>query len=362
MDETLVALKYVISHSKETSIVIGEGSLERLAREVAPLHDKAFLVVDEAVFPTLKGMIGETEWHGVYLVAGGEASKDLTHAEALWRLFYRDQVGRGSLIVGVGGGSLLDLVGFVSSTFARGTRLALVPTTTLSMADAAIGGKNAVNLGSKNIIGTFYHPDYVIIDPLFFDTMPREAYIDGFSEIVKHAVIEGPSFLGLVEESVTGILRRDKETVLRLIAESIKVKMGIVARDFSESDARRILNLGHTIGHALEAASGYRVSHGKSVAVGLSNELSLSVELSGLDPSEAERINRILSRIGFPTRLPCGLEPQALMSHIARDKKRIGGSVYMPLVEAPGKVLVRPVSLGWLGSWLERSMKECAQW
>ncbi|MCE4613551.1 MAG: 3-dehydroquinate synthase [Desulfurococcales archaeon] len=361
MDAAPITVKYELRYSKTATIMVGEGSLERFLVEVAPLHDRVALVVDERVREGLGGIIDKAKWHGVYALKGGESSKSVGKALALWSHLYKDGLGRGSLLVAIGGGSLLDLAGFVASTFMRGVRLALIPTTTLSMADAAVGGKNGVNLGSKNIIGTFYHPDYVVVDPVFLKTMPSDVYLEGFAEVVKHAVIEGEGFLSLIEKNVNGILSRDPEVVMALIERSLRVKMDIVSQDFLESGLRRVLNLGHTLGHAIEAASAYSISHGRSVSMGLSGELRLSARLAGLDPSSADRVERLLSSIGLPTTVPCGFGVNDLMAHIARDKKREGDSVVMPLVERIGLIRLSRVSLGVIEEWLWGYLKKCAQ-
>lgn len=350
MDEA--TLTYDIVERRRSVILLGRGSLEGFMDEASRDYGSIVVVADAAVEGTVGRLVSRAGRARVYTVSGGEGVKSLDAALSIWRRLLRDGVGRDSLVVGVGGGAVLDLAGFVASTYMRGLSLALAPTTTLSMADAALGGKNGVNLDSKNVIGTFYHPEYVIIDPVFLDSQPFSVYIDGFSEIVKHAIIDGEGFFSMIEDSVEGILSRDEDTVMGLIRESIRVKMGIVVRDYRESGLRRLLNLGHTIGHAVEAASGYTVSHGRSVSMGISCELGLAEALKGLPRDEADRIRGLLSRLGLPTQIPRGLSREDLMRHIARDKKRVGDSIAMPLVSRVGSVSVEPVKLGVIGEWL----------
>ena len=292
-------------------------------------------------------------WRAIFLKAGGlaspneivvspgEESKSIRMAERVAAALLRKGADRRSLLVAFGGGVIGDLGGFVASTYMRGIDYIQVPTTVVAQVDSAIGGKTAVNVGEmKNLIGTFAPPRLVLADPVVLKTLPTRAFLSGFYEVVKHAIISGPSLFSLMEKAV-GRLRPGGNGMLdRLLVQAAAVKVDIVNRDEHEADLRRVLNLGHTFGHALEEVTGYRrFLHGEAVGWGLLCAARLGVLLKMLDPEEEERISALVRRVG-PLPAIRDLSPAKIKRLFPRDKKAVGGQIHWVVPEGIGKVRI----------------------
>ena len=243
---------------------------------------------------------------------------------------------RDSVVLAFGGGVVGDLAGFCSSILLRGVELVMVPTTLLAMVDSSVGGKTAVNIGEgKNLLGTFHQPALVVVDPTFLETLPRRELKAGSAEIVKAALLRGGRFW-------TRAARTDwPSTDERDLADAIRLKASVVAADELERDARRVLNLGHTLAHGLEAATDYRYyRHGEAVAVGLMFAAELSEREAGLSADTAASIHRIAEGLARrPSRE--GIPLPTLRSFLERDKKNRRGLITFVLLESPGKPIVR---------------------
>src|SRR5689334_20711471 len=229
-------------------------------------------------------------------VPSGENSKSIRMAEQVTATLLKKGADRRSLLIAFGGGVVGDLGGFVASTYMRGIHYVQAPTTVVAQVDSAIGGKTAVNVGAmKNLIGTFAPPRLVVADPVVLKTLPVRAYLSGFYEVAKHTVLSGPGLFSLMEKAA-GRLRPGLDGTLdTLLVRAAQVKVDIVNRDEREADLRRLLNLGHTFGHALEEATGYRrFLHGEAVGWGLLCAARLGVLLNMLDLREAERISELV--------------------------------------------------------------------
>jgi 3-dehydroquinate synthase len=300
------------------------------------------------------------------LVERGEAAKSLASLEALYGRFLELGLGRDATVLAVGGGTVSDLAGFAASTWMRGVDFGFAPTTLLSMVDAAVGGKNGLDFrGIKNLIGTFSQPRFVRVDVSTLDTLSDIEFASGMAEVAKHAVIAGGSYFELVE-GVAGERsspRPDRGTLERIVAGSIEIKAGIVSRDEREAGARRALNLGHTVGHGVEAATG--LPHGHSVAAGLGTACRLALRRGRLAAADCDRITRLLDAVGLPSSIEAaaraaaalgraaapGAAPAAhelrgaIAAAIASDKKRVGGELLMAMPEAIGRVAIEPVPL-----------------
>ncbi len=342
---------------RRVKVLMGPGSLERLSGIVEEMQPPKVLVVADRVLretwlPKVEGLIEDAGLKPrVVEVPGGEGAKSLDTLVMLWRRMAAERLTRDSLVIGLGGGSVLDVAGFAASTYMRGCRLINIPTTLLAQADAAIGGKTGVNLDGKNLVGTFYHPDAVIVDPSLLLTLPDHAYRQGFSEIVKHAVIRGEDALDLVESSTDALKARDPDALGAVIAMSVTTKLEIVEADPQEQGIRVLLNYGHTVAHALERVLGYSISHGEAVAIGINVENQLATRLLGFPPSDAERVRSLLEELGLPTRPP--LPPAKLLPHMGLDKKFLGGKPRLPLPARLGVFKVVSMEWGELREWLE---------
>jgi shikimate kinase/3-dehydroquinate synthase len=259
---------------------------------------------------------------GVRVLAGGEASKDLAVASTLYRWLARERAERGDTLVAFGGGVVGDLAGFVAATYLRGIALVQVPTTLLAMTDSAIGGKTGVNLPEgKNLVGAFHQPRLVLADVALLASLPEREYRAGWAETIKHAFIQDPALLGDLEGAVAAVLAQRREYLVDLISRSMAVKARVVSRDEREDGLRMVLNYGHTIGHALEAAGEYRLLlHGEAVAIGMTAAARIGVAL-GVTPPELEaRQRELIARFGLPLRAPAVPLERALAA-LAVDKK-----------------------------------------
>jgi 3-dehydroquinate synthase len=272
-------------------------------------------------------------------VPSGEKTKSLKWAEQVYEHLTGHSIERGSLFVAVGGGVVSDLGGFVAATYMRGLPLVLVPTTLLAQVDAAIGGKNGVNLWcGKNLVGTFHQPRAVFIDPLVLASLPKRDYIGGLAEIVKCAMIRDAELFAFVEANMQALLERQIPILEEVVFRCASIKAAVVEEDEKEAGVRAILNYGHTIGHALESVGRYAtLHHGEAVAIGMEAEAIMAMEL-GIAPLETLAAqNRLLKMCGLPTRLK-GLAIPAVLHRLAFDKKVKDGRPRFVMPEGIGKV------------------------
>jgi 3-dehydroquinate synthase len=264
----------------------------------------------------------------------GEASKDLRTVERLHRQFLDLELDRTSFVTGIGGGVVCDLTGFAASTYMRGIGFGFVPTTLLAQADAAIGGKNGVNVGRvKNVAGVFRQPEHILIDVSLLGTLPAAERLCGLAEIVKHALIAGEDLFIFLEREAAALLSLDRDVVTRVLEDSVRIKAGFVQADALEAGDRRKLNFGHTLGHALEKVAG--LPHGEAVSIGMAAAARISAARGRLSAGDAERITAFLGRTGLPVALP--VAPGELIEAMRRDKKRQRDVLHFVLLSAIGR-------------------------
>ncbi|HEV8643448.1 MAG TPA: 3-dehydroquinate synthase [Methylomirabilota bacterium] len=267
-------------------------------------------------------------------VPDGEAAKTLAVAERAWNALLEAGLDRTSTVLALGGGAVGDLAGFVAATYMRGVNLVQIPTTILAQVDASIGGKTAINHPqAKNLVGAFHQPRLVLVDPATASTLPEREFRSGLAEIVKHGIVLDAQYFAEVEARAASLLARHLETLERIVGGSCRLKAGIVERDERETELRQVLNYGHTIGHALEAATGYaRWTHGEAVALGIVAEARLAARLGLAAPPTVERQERLLAALGLPIGAE-GIDVEAVLTAIGHDKKARDGRV--PFVLAP---------------------------
>ena len=287
-------------------------------------------------------------YHGLFppsrtiVLPPGDAHKDLSSVKQLYKALLNMGADRSTFLVGVGGGSVTDLTGFAGATFHRGVSFGFVPTTLLASVDAAIGGKNGYNVGQiKNCIGTVRQPDFILWDFSFFSTLPEREWISGFAEIIKHAAISSPAYLHLLEEHTPGIFRKDTALLNRLISDSVQIKADLVIKDQNEKGVRKLLNFGHTLGHAMERA--YKLTHGEAVSLGMVFASHLSEKYSSLTREDAHRLEDLLKRYRLPTARV--LKPALVYKTLVNDKKKRGNLIDVVLLEALGQAALYPLSL-----------------
>jgi 3-dehydroquinate synthase len=282
-----------------------------------------------------------------YDLPAGEASKTLTQIERTTQWLAESGFDRKSAVVGIGGGAATDHAGFAAAVYLRGVRFALVPTTLLAMVDASVGGKTAVDLpAGKNLVGAFHQPSTVVADLGFLGTLPAREIRAGLAEVVKCGFIADAALLTLLETlpaEAAASAALPPATSAELVARAVRVKAEVVAEDETESGRRAILNFGHTVGHALEAASGYDLLHGEAVALGMIAALSLG-EARGLGtPALTARAKALLVRLGLPVDLDRRLSAEVL-ARVTVDKKRSGGAIKFVFVTAAGETKLVDVS------------------
>ena len=318
---------------------------ERAARTVSPAT--AYVVTDQGAYRHAKRAQTSMEAAGIvthiFVLPPGEQTKTLRSAGHLYDWLAGLRAERGHLLVAVGGGVVGDLAGFVAATYARGMRLAHVPTTVLAMMDSAIGGKTAVDLPQgKNLVGAFHQPSFVLEDARTLASLPRREAAAGWAEAVKHGLILDEDLLRLLEEQAERILDLDEETATEAIRRSAAVKARVVSKDEKETLGLRVLlNYGHTVGHAVEAAAGYgRYLHGEAVAAGMAAAAFIARELGMLSPEDVSRQRAVIDRYGLPASVE-GVDPLAVRAAMSMDKKTSEGVIRWVLLEEIGRATTR---------------------
>jgi 3-dehydroquinate synthase len=276
-------------------------------------------------------------------VPTGESSKSLTLVGRVAAELLVRGADRRTLLVLLGGGVVGDLGGFVASTYMRGIDYVQAPTTVLAQVDSSLGGKTAVNIRAmKNLVGTVYAPKLVVSDPSVLASLSPRAFQSGLYEVVKHGVLSGPALFEWLEKKLAGVRAEDTPLLETLVARAAQVKVDVVSRDEREAGLRRVLNLGHTYGHALEEATGYRrFLHGEAVAWGLLLVTRLAELVGVLDAALARRIASLVRAVG-PLPGIGGLREERVLGLLPRDKKAVGGRIHWVLPESLGKVRVTP--------------------
>lgn len=279
--------------------------------------------------------------------AAGEARKTVATWAELIDALVRLGVGRDGCVVALGGGVTGDVAGFVAATYLRGVDFVQVPTTLLAMVDASVGGKTGVDTAAgKNLVGAFHQPRLVVADPEVLASLPEAELRAGLAEAVKHGAIADAAYLGRIVRDTDAILRRDATALGALVARSVEIKAEVVAADPREAGRRATLNFGHTIGHALEAQSGYALPHGYAVAIGMVAEAAVGEAAGVTAPGTAAALREALDGLGLPTAWPPDAGVAAVLARCRTDKKVRAGRVRYALLARPG-VVARTAEGGW---------------
>jgi len=285
----------------------------------------------------------------------GERTKTLGTIAKILDALVKHKFERQSLLLALGGGVIGDLTGFAAAIYQRGIPFVQVPTTLVAQVDSSVGGKTGVDhrLG-KNLIGAFYQPRAVFIDPLTLRTLPRREWIAGLAEVIKYGIIADEEFFAFLEREIPSLLKLDQEPVIHAITRSCEIKAQVVATDERESDRRRILNYGHTIGHALESLAGYRgLIHGEAVGIGLVGEAELACDMGLCGPEVVERIRSLVQRAGLSDQIS-RVSVTSLWRAMQHDKKVVGGRVIGVWPVRIGEVIIRPIEQQICAAWFQR--------
>jgi 3-dehydroquinate synthase len=327
-------------------VLVGRGLLSELApllEEYAPAHRYA-LVSDSNV----AALYGEsTVLHlrdaglgaELFTFEAGERNKNRARWSQLTDGLLRAGFGRDSCLIAMGGGVTGDLSGFVAATYMRGIPVVQVPTSLVAMIDASIGGKTGVDVeAGKNLVGAFHPPNLVVADPDVVATLPGAERAQGMIEAVKHGAIMDDAYFAELDREMPAILDGEATALERVVARSVELKSAVVSEDEREAGRREILNFGHTLGHAIEAACSFRVPHGTAVASGMILEARLGVSLGVTGPDVVQRLEQVIDRVGLPSSIPDSAAPDDIMTYLASDKKVRHGRTRFVLLSEIGAV------------------------
>ena len=333
------------SHSYE--IHIGSGGLRHTGHQ---LKEKGFagkvIIITNPVVKKLygnalkQGLTGDG-FEVIFLeVPDGEEQKSLETAGRLYHELSSHYAERTTPILALGGGVIGDLAGFVAATYLRGVPLVQIPTTLLAQVDSSIGGKVAVNHGQlKNNIGAFYQPRLVITDIDTLKTLPAKELANGLTEVIKSAVIRDKGFFAYLEMNLDRIKSLEAKVLEEIVFQSARIKAEVVEKDEKDVGLRSILNYGHTIGHAIESASDFKMEHGEAVAIGMLAAGRISNQMGILDQKELDRLKCVIEKVGLPTEMP-SLESKRLIQAMEHDKKVLGGKIRFVLPKSIGTVFI----------------------
>lgn len=347
--QVLLGLFIIKGLDEDCHVSIKPDSLKNFGGQLRSLGwtDRLALVSDSHVAPIYSCLIAtylkKFGFHVIQeTIPSGEKNKTIHNCCDIWNTWVDKGIDRSSGVIALGGGVVCDQVGFAASTFMRGIHWAAIPTSLLAMVDACVGGKTGVNLPQgKNLIGSFYSPSIVLADPNVLVSLPVEELRNGMGEVVKHSLIADPQlfFLSNSKLSELQLSNFDSPLWLEIIKRAIAVKIQYVQADPYEKGQRAALNLGHTIGHALEIASNFQLRHGEAVAIGLVYEARLSAQMRIADDDLSPRIETALTSLGLPTTIPDYIDRKRLIETIRFDKKMANGKIYFSLPVRIGKVL-----------------------
>ena len=333
----IATMKHVIDIKGRSKVVVGN------LAEVLPqlLPSKRVIVITDCNIDRHYHKLIEQYEH--ILIGLGETSKTWHTLDMIYRQLIELNADRSTFILGIGGGIVTDITGFVASTYMRGVEFGFVSTTLLGQVDASVGGKNGVNMdGYKNMVGTFNQPSFVICDIGMLSTLPKREFRTGLAEVIKAGVIADPELFAMLEECDLASLAKNTELLSEIVYRAIKVKADIVERDEREEGDRRKLNLGHTLAHAIEKCSS-KMNHGEAVAVGLSLIADAAVRNGELSHDDCTRIKNLLERVGFVLEPP--VEMRYLLKAVKKDKKSEGEQIFIVFPTNIGCCEARPMPL-----------------
>ena len=327
-----IKLRRVADESYDVRIGRGLGPRLTVALRKKPLGRRYVIVTDSHLTRHGESLLAAFRRRGLTadLVSfpAGEGSKSRRVRDEIEDGIIRLGAGRDTALLALGGGVVGDLVGFVAATFMRGIPYIQVPTTLIGMVDSSIGGKAGINHpAGKNLIGAFHQPSAVYIDVDYLKSLPDRHYASGLAEVIKYGVVADRALFSSLETHLERIQKREPDLMSRVIEACCRIKAKVVMEDPNESNRRKILNYGHTVGHAIETLSGFRLAHGEAVSIGMVAEARVAVRLGMLSLEAAERIAGLCERTGLPTAVPPALTPAAILEVARHDKKNRQGRI-----------------------------------
>lgn len=333
---TYLKKKYAFSNS--TVDYYFEGGISLLNQMTDPDH--TIIITDENVYGLHQKKFKN---HNCIVLKAGEKYKVQATVDTIIHQLLEMETDRKTTLVGVGGGVITDITGYVASVYMRGLNFGFLPTTLLAMVDASIGGKNGIDVGKyKNMVGIIRQPSFIIYDQVFLNTLPQTEWENGFAEIIKHACIKDAAMFRLLEENTLKSFQKNKKKIHELIVRNAKLKTKIVQADEFENGERKLLNFGHTLGHALE--NQYELSHGQAVAIGMTYASKISEQILGF--KNADKVIGLIERYGLPTF--AAFDKQKAFDVLKRDKKRERTDINYILLQKIGKGTIQSIPLNQL--------------
>lgn len=330
---------FEFTHTQRTTVLVRPGAQASLPELLQSLRPDGVVVIHDAALDALAERIAKLAGaKAILAVATDDNPKSLSIVDQLAEQLHAAQATRATVMVAIGGGTLTDLAGFVASIYLRGMPLVSCPTTTLAMCDAALGGKNGVDhCGLKNRLGTIRQPNAIVMDTDWLQTLPDEMFREGLVEVIKKASVLDADRFAELEQLAPALLARNADATMRTVLMAVDMKMAVVLADEHEGDRRRVLNAGHTVGHAIESLAAGAVRHGHAVAMGLLWEC----RAANVDPEVTQRIANLLHAVGVGTDVPLALRDPAKLWQLAQqDKKAMRGHVPMYVPQSIGHGIV----------------------
>ena len=335
-------------YDRSYPILISNGLLSEIGQDLKKRQvAKRFIVIaDDTVAPlygdqVVRSLVAAGFAPELVTFPAGEASKTMATVATLASRLAQLGVDRKDGLVALGGGVTGDITGFLAASYMRGINFVQVPTTLLAQVDSSVGGKTGVDIPEgKNLVGAFYQPKAVYVDSLVLQTLPSGELLNGIAEVIKYGVIYDRPFFDYLEENREKILGLDLPVIEQVISRCCAIKADVVSKDEKESDLRRILNFGHTIGHAVEAGSNYEIGHGMAVAIGMVAASRLAVGKQIFSKAEAQKVQSLITAYGLPTEIPVNSDPSKLKTYLQTDKKTVAGKPFFVLPTEIGKVII----------------------
>ncbi len=329
------------------SIIVGKSCYSKIIQEIKKLglYKNLLIAADKNVFNfweeyIKKPLINYENKVEFYILNPGEKSKSYMELNKIYSFLLNKNFGRDTLIISIGGGVTGDLLGYAASTFMRGVQLIHIPTTLLAAVDSSIGGKTGINFNNKkNMVGTFYQPNLVIIDTKFVSTLPEKELTSGIGEIIKYAFLLNSDFFDYINENFEKLYNGNERVIEEVIVSSASIKSVVVSQDEKESGLRKILNLGHTFAHAIESDLNFRIKHGEAVIAGIISALYLSNKIGILKKNKMSDYLSLLFKVKLPRNL-ANLNEQNMVNIMHLDKKSRDGKINFVLLSAVGNILI----------------------
>ena len=309
-----------------------------IIESVVPKHNTIF-ITDENILAAHSDKF--SGWKTIVIKPGEQYKNQETVNDIISQLIEL-HADRQTFIIGIGGGVVTDITGFVASVYMRGVRFGFVPTSILAMVDASVGGKNGIDVGVyKNLVGVINHPEFLLYDYTLLETLPDNEWINGFAEIIKHACIKDKDMFTFLEENSLMKFQSSVEMTGNLIKRNVEIKYNVVANDEHETGDRKLLNFGHTIGHAIENTS--RLSHGNAISIGMVAACRISEKINELDTAESKKIIELLEKYELPVSFD--FDKKRTWEILLHDKKKSGGNMNFVVLDHIGKASVRPIQI-----------------